>query len=229
MQLNLVFHNIVSSPKDLKNIYTVTLDYYLDLLKKLDNAPATYNALFSQYHIYFDDGDASFNDLVFPKIVDFSKFTLAVVTDDIGKKGYLTKDMLKKYDHNGIIISSHGVSHSSLAFYENGVLQKTPSDGLYINSEMGQKRSLSENEILYQLRESKIFLRNLLRHDIDEFVLPYGIYNDSILNINETNHVYNFISTCDEYLDRGKKLRPRFLVNNTRSVSETIFTMLQLK
>lgn len=228
MLLNLVFHNIVSNSKQLNNKYTVTHDYYVELIEKLNQKIKDRNTLFSDYHIYFDDGYVSFNEFIYPSIGDYSKFTLAIVTDDINRNGFLNDSLLNMYDQKGIIISSHGISHSTLGFYKNGVLQDTFSDGPYKNSPKGQKKVLSENEVLYQLKESKTYLEKLVGHKINEFVLPYGIYNETTLLINKSNHLYKNISTCDEYLDDGDYLKPRFLIDHEKDIETTIDRILEL-
>ena len=121
----------------------------------------------------------------------------------------------------GIKISSHTSSHAALAVYREGKLQGTPLGGIYQNSPWGQGDILSENEILFQLVESKNKLRN---NNIltDELVLPHGLYNDTVLRLNYQYGLYKYISTCDEYLDYGEYLRPRFLIDNERSIKDTI-------
>ncbi|KKQ48429.1 MAG: hypothetical protein US68_C0033G0006 [Candidatus Shapirobacteria bacterium GW2011_GWE1_38_10] len=229
MQLNLIFHNIVKSEKDIANKYTVTLDYYLDLVEKIERLIKGGKTSFSDYRVYFDDGYISFHELIYPKINDFSKYTLAVVTNDVNKAGFLDDQMLIEYDKKGIVISSHGVSHASLAFYENGVLQKTLANGKYENTSRGQNKSLSENEVIFQFKESQKYLQNLLGHRVSEFVFPYGLYNKQTLSLNKTGGYYKYLVTCDEYLDSGLSLRPRFLIDHERITEATIRKILNLR
>lgn len=222
MRLNLIFHNIVKSEKDVNNKYTVILDYYLELLERIGRLVKDHKTLFSDYHIYFDDGHISFHNIVYPKIKDFSRYTLAVVINELNKEDFLNNKLLLEYDKKEIIISSHGVSHSSLAFYENGVLQNTSTGGEYENTQRGQNKALSENEVVFQIKESQIYLQKLLDHEIKEFVLPYGLYNNHTITLNKVGNYYKYLATCDEYLDSGQFLRPRFLINNERTIEETI-------
>lgn len=229
MQLNIVFHDVVFATKNITNKYTVTIDYYLKLINILDQKIKNQETLFSNYHVYFDDGYISFNNLIYQTIKDFSKFTLAIVTGDINKDGFLTDSLIKIYDKKGITISSHGVSHASLGFFKNGILETTPTEGCFKNSPKGQNKTLSENEIFYQLKKSQSYLEKILDHKIHEFVLPYGIYNKTLLQINKSNNLYQFISTCNEYLDNRGSLKPRFLINNEKSINQTINEILVLR
>lgn len=229
MRLNLIFHNIVESEKDINNKYTVTLDFYLQLLEQIGRLINERKTLFSGYQVYFDDGHVSFHELIYPRIKDFSKYTLAIITDDINKEGFLNEKMLVEYDKRGILISSHGVSHASLSFCENGLLKETPTGGRYQNTPKGQNRPLSENEIIYQFKESQKYLEDLLNHKINEFVFPYGLYNKKIVFLNKIGKYYEYLSTCDEYLDTDQSLKPRFLIDHKRTIEETIRLILNLK
>ncbi len=229
MRLNLIFHNIVKSEKDINNKYTVTLDYYLQLLDQIEQLLKSHKTLFSSYHVYFDDGYISFHDIVYPKIKIFSKYTLAIVTNSLNKEGFLTDKMLIDYDNKGISISSHGVSHSSLSFYEKGVLQSTRVNGKYGNTPRGQNKPLSENEVIFQFKESQKYLQTLLNHKINEFVLPYGLYNNRTVSLNKAGNYYKYMSTCDEYLDSGQSLRPRFLIDHENTIEQTILKIQNLR
>lgn len=229
MQLNIVFHDIVSDTNNIKNEYTVAKSYYFKFINLLEKVIREQKTPFSNYHVYFDDGYISFNDYIYPKICDPSKYTLAIVTNDINKNGFLTDNLIKKYDKKGITISSHGVSHASLGFYKKGTVMEIDRKGYYKNSSKGQNRQLCENEILYQFKKSQEYLEKLLHHKIIEFVLPYGIYNNTILEINKKYGLYKNISTCDEYLDDNFYLKPRILISNKNDTNTTIRKILSLE
>jgi len=223
MLLNLIFHKIVLRESDLDDKYTVTYIYFENIINEITKILNRGLCKFQDFRIYFDDGNDSFEKLILPKLTTLLKkrTTLAVVTNWIGKKGYLNSYLFKKYLKEDIKIASHGVSHSALAVYRNGILQNSLKRGRYQYSPFEQGDVLSEREILYQLIESK---KKLLKVAIntDEFVLPHGLYNDTVMKLNFEFGVYKYLSTCDEYLDGGEPLRPRFLVDNEKTISKTI-------
>ena len=130
---------------------------------------------------------------------------------------------------NGVNIVPHGVSHSALCIYSGDKLLGTRYGGIYQNTPYGKGGSLTENEVLSQLLESKKALEAIGIKHIEEFVLPYGLYNREILEINRKMSIYKHLSTCDEYLDSGELLRPRFLITNDLSVELTIDRIMKLK
>ncbi|MBI2103500.1 polysaccharide deacetylase family protein [Candidatus Woesebacteria bacterium] len=225
MRLNLVFHNVVQteSESEIDNKYTVTLDYLLQLIEEVNKSIINKQSTFDDFHIYFDDGYRSFIDLVFPSIKNIcSKIKLAIITDKINQKDYLTEENIRVAIGEGIQIVSHGVSHAALAIYKENHLQPTPLGGEYSNSPFGQGESLHGNQVLYQLIESKKYLEKTFDVHCEEFVFPYGLYNDTIIALNNRHGIYPTISTCDEYLDEGRPLKPRILVDHERTIAETV-------
>ena len=223
MQVNLIFHDIVISSAKINNKYTITKDYFLSLMEEIGRSTKNKKTLFMKYRIYFDDGYTSFHDTIYPLLYNKPwEVTLAIVTDNLDSEGFLKSRILREYFNQGIKIASHGTSHAALAVYKDGKLQDTPSGGKYNNSPRGQREPLSENEIIYQYYESKKYLESLLSIEIDEFVFPYGLYNSQVVFLNSKYGFYKYLSTCDEHLDFGASLRPRVLINNERTIPETI-------
>lgn len=230
MRLNLIFHNVVKKESELNNKYTVTYDYYSRLVEKVASLISQRKTFYAEIQIYFDDGYASFNELVYPHIKgNYSSFTLSIVPDDLDHNGFLPSSLLKDYYRQGIQIASHSASHAALAVYKQGVLQGTPLAGEYKNSPKGQNDSLTENEVSYQYQSSKQYLENLLGKPVTEFVFPYGLYNPQAVLINNRYSYFKYLSTCDEYLDGGQLLRPRYLIDHERSVDETVNSILALR
>ena len=229
MILNLIFHKIYKYQTEIKDKYDITYDYYLIIIKEVNNLIKSKKSKFTDYRIYFDDGYDSFKNIVFPNmtILQKHKTTLAIVTDLIGKNGYLDKKSLECFNKCGITISSHTASHTALAVYKNNKLQNSIKGGIYQNSPSGQGDILTENEILYQFIESKNKLKNC-GFKVNELVLPHGLYNDTVIRINYEYGIYAYISTCDEYLDEGQSLKPRFLIDNERSIADTITSIIDL-
>jgi len=230
MRLNLVFHNIVKDKKEIDSIFCVTWDYYFELTQRLSILVKQNRTKFKQICFYFDDGYSSFRDIIFPKIKDnYRNYYLAIVTDWINQDSFLDQGDILSFKRCGLNICSHGVSHSALTIYKNNKLQNVLIAGNYQNTPKGKKNILKQKEVLYQLKESKKALEQTTKQTIDEFVLPYGLYNSNIIKINKNNEIYKFISTCDQSLDKGQSLKPRFLIVNIKNVDETLNLILNLK
>ena len=91
----------------------------------------------------------------------------------------------------------------------------------------GKNASLSEYEVLYQAVESKRALSSI-GIETDEFIFPYGLYNKGILEKLYESNLYNYLSTCDEYVDTGSYIRPRYLIWNTKTIEEIAKEISQL-
>jgi Polysaccharide deacetylase len=229
MYLNLVFHDLVENKDQLNNKYTVTYTYYKSLIDELDKLILLGQVNFLDYRIYFDDGKKSFIDYIEPTITKPQRFNLAIISQLIGKTGYFDSNDLLRFQSKGINISSHGVSHAALAIYEDDKLIINNNSGEYTNAPYGKGKSLTIQEVLFQTRQSKMALENILGKDsITEFVFPFGLYNSMIVENIIVSKDYKILSTCDQSLDRGQVLRPRFLVDNQRSISQTIKEILSL-
>ena len=153
MRLNVVFHDIVKGRSDLKNEFSVTLDYYLSLVAKIERVITEKQAEFSKACFYFDNGHRSFGDLVFPLIKDnFKKYCLAITTDNIDQKGYLGISDLAVFKNVGIRIASHGCSHAALAIYDASGLQATPDGGPVLKRRMSRSTEREEKNSAVELR-----------------------------------------------------------------------------
>lgn len=230
MFLNLVFHHVLNDQDRVDCIYSCKKSFFNEFFDVFDQKFMKNEFMFSDYRIYFDDGGVSFKYNVFPFLSKkkISKCTLAIVTDWLDKPGYLTKNDLKNFLKLGVRVVSHSVSHPGLSSFKNGKLLKTLPGGNYSTSPYGQVKVLKEKEVLFQMIESKKKLETILKHNVDEFVFPHGLYNTSILDLNKNYDMYKVLSTCDEYLDDGDALRPRFLVRSDLSPSFNVKKILEL-
>lgn len=227
---NIIFHRITKYERDIKDTYEITISQFLDIVKFVRNSAKKEDVHFNKYRFYFDDGDDSFLRRVLPLLHkhEYVSTTLAITTGFVEGKGFLDWDDLRGLMGSGINIASHGVSHSALAFYVDGVPLESIPGGEYKTSLFGHTSILSEQEIIYQLNESKNKLEEN-QFNINEFVLPHGCYNKTVLDINKKNKIYKIISTCDEYLDSGNYLRPRVLTRNDQNISDFKKLILSLK
>jgi len=228
--LNLVFHRIFLRESDVEDIYDCSLDFFNDLLKEVIKQMKSSTCNYSDFRIYFDDGHESFLELVYPHLTSKLKnrTTLAIITNKVGNKEYISKGNILMFSNKGIKISSHSTSHPGMAVCTEQFLRPTPRGGKYENVETTLSVLLKEEEVRYQLKESKKFLEQIAA-PVDEFVFPYGIYNSDIIRLNYQFSYYKYLSTCDEYLDCGEYIRPRILVTSDKSVSETLQKIMSLK
>lgn len=209
--LNICLHNIVPRDSDVKSIYDITTDQLLGLADLLHKNKGD---KYSKFMLYFDDGYKSFLDIV--SNLDFGisiqQVRCAVIADCLEQPGRLTKREVKDLATEGYGIDSHGMSHAALAVFKDGVLQPTLPGGTYTNTPRGQGSPLSEEQMLFQLQESKKILEEISEKDIDDFVLPYGLYNQQVIQIIISKTSYRRVLTCHTAIDIGQVLTPRLLV-----------------
>ena len=226
--LNLVFHYLSDNPSD---DWTLTIEKYFSIINGIDKLIELKRIRFSKYRIYFDDGERSFFDNLYPLVKDrLSTITLGITTDFIGKSNYLKAEEIKFLKNKGVNIASHGVSHAAVAIYdhEDIVLLPTLEGGSYKNLSAGKTKRLKENEVVFQYLESYKKLISLVG-EIDEFIFPYGLYNDRSLQINDRLKLYRYLTTCDSKLDSGSFLRPRYLINNSKPVTKILDEVSKLE
>ncbi|MFQ5964192.1 MAG: polysaccharide deacetylase family protein [Candidatus Scalinduaceae bacterium] len=109
--------------------------------------------------ITFDDGQISDYTIAFPAIIEREmKATFYIVTDFIGKKGWLNWDQLKEMLRYGMEIGSHSCSHRRLL-------------------------DLKKEDILIELQKSKQVLEDRLGCYIRSFTTPFGLGNQSIMEL----------------------------------------------
>ena len=160
-----------------------------------------------QFIITFDDGykDLIINSLPILKKYNF-KATCFIVSNLIGKtniwdeedENITKKNLMDRTDiclwiKNGMKVGSHSKNHLNL-------------------------KNLGHELMLNELKESKLYLENLIDNSVDSFCYPYGSFNEKI--VTEVKKIYKFAFTTkrarydesihDKYLlpriDMGKKM-----------------------
>jgi len=224
MILNLVFHDVRPDTETLKRKIDVSESYFVELITKLKELLSNEKVNFDELHLHFDDGYDSFLTRILPHIKEFppQDVLLAIYPETIGKKGYITKENLKEISANGYEIASHGYSHVSFAV-EN---KKTLPGGTYQNKPFGRDEVLSEQEIIYQLSESKKTLEDWLNKKINKIVIPFGTVNESVIEL--TKKYYNTIYTGEKGLDKkNNPIQKRIEVRNFETVEDAIKKILE--
>jgi len=143
----------------------------------------------------FDDGHSSDWDFAFPILHEMgAKATFFVVTDWIGKPGFLSAEQIRKLRKNGMQIGSHSCSHPNLL-------------------------ELSHNSLKTELVDSRLILEDLLGEEITSFSLPFGIGGDSTVDT-VLNCGYKHCCTSNHgVLSSYSKVIPRNSINRYTKIT----------
>lgn len=166
--MHLVLHELVE--KNSKKQWTIVESIVVE--KLLDSE-------FFRHHcvLTFDDGNKSDVDIALPLLKKYGvKAIFFIVTDFIGKDGYITIDDIKTLHRSGMTIGSHSKSHNDLTL-------------------------CSIEQVRHELEASKAYLEKLLKVKIDHFSIPYGEYDNKVLL--EAKRVYdNVYTSCPSHLSK---------------------------
>ena len=170
----LEYHQITDEPVDPEfEVYNVPPDEFaaqLDYLQSEGYTTITLQDFMRVVHgkgklpdkpivLTFDDGYADNYTTMLPILENHNmKAVVYVITNEIGKKNYLTFDQLKDMQKRGIEIGSHTADHLPLT-------------------------SLDETTRLKQIHESKIFLEWGGLQTIYSLSYPNGAFNSEIIEI----------------------------------------------
>jgi hypothetical protein len=109
--------------------------------------------------ITFDDGWSNNYSNAFQILKDLGlTATVFIVTDFVGKDGYMDWTQLRQMHEAGIAIQSHGVSHKPLSF-------------------------LTSDDIVDELERSKKQIEDHLDSTVDFFSAPHGMTDQRVLDI----------------------------------------------
>jgi len=219
--INLVFHDIVRTCEEERGKYDVWLGSFVEIVDRCRRL-----GIAGRVRLYFDDNHRSLYDVVIDKVDvrDFQEVVAAVPVTSLGGDGRGTRADVEQARSTGVRIVPHGYSHVRLASYDSrGNLLPTPLDGPYAaNRDSG--RQLSENEVLFQLVESR---EAFDQEGPTELVLPYGCYNRTTLALNERLGLYDVLTTSDFEIDLGQQLRPRLLVTAVDTADDVEMRILK--
>lgn len=227
--LNLCLHNIISDGAKLSSPYELKVE---QLRKVIETAEVgKVQGSYDDFVLYFDDSYESFSSTVvtldFLSHIPKTNIRVAVIVEKLGRPGYMRQEDVVRMNAEGYRIGSHGYSHAALAVFDDGSLQDTPSEGQYKAVPYGQGEPLTVNEIRYQIIESKKFLEDLIKAPVEEFILPYGLYNKTVIDLIQKSGLYKKALTCHTALDLGDFLAPRHLVtqDNLNTIGDTLFNL----
>ena len=151
--LVLMYHNVVSSSKDL-HLYDVSLKAFREQMVYLrDTHDAVRDTILT-----FDDGYKSWAHEVLDILNEAGLKAYFFICIEFIKKGSISKEDIIRLKDNGMVIGSHGMKHRFL-------------------------HGLSDRELFYELGESKKLLEDIVRDKIRYFSVPRGMHNRRILKI----------------------------------------------
>ncbi len=126
---------------------TVSFDQIYDLSRPLPEKPIL---------LTFDDGYADAYTAAFPVLQRYGfQATFYVVTDFVGRPGYLSTDQILEMAAAGMSFGSHAVSHRSLT-------------------------SLSASRVEQELSQSRAGMEDLLQRPVLDFCYPLGRFNQGV-------------------------------------------------
>ena len=171
----LCYHGVLDNPWGLESLFVKVSEFESQMKYLSENG---YTTLFasqineaSNYEkpviITFDDGYLDVYTNAFPILKKYNlKANVYMISGWINGDVYMTTEMTKEMASSGIFeIGSHTVSHKALA-------------------------TLSEAEIDYELKESKIALENMIGKSVDVIAYPTGSYDSRVINIAKNYYKY---------------------------------------
>jgi peptidoglycan/xylan/chitin deacetylase (PgdA/CDA1 family) len=146
--------------------------------------------------IYFDDGYASVVEAVhtLKARAPEIEIVVALTLSFLEQPGHIGWSDVEALHRDGVRITAHGREH------------------LHMDQ-------LTDEQILVQLTESR---DALAPYGTDEFVLPFGSYNDTVLAVNDSHGLFSVLTTVDYGWDHGQPLRPRLVVTSEITPAEVI-------
>jgi peptidoglycan/xylan/chitin deacetylase (PgdA/CDA1 family) len=117
--------------------------------------------------ITFDDGWENNARYAVPLLQKYNfSATIFVISNAIGKKGYMTAQQLREISRAGIAVQSHGHRHVALEL-------------------------LSEADCIRELTTSREFIEDVIEMPVQHFSFPLGFYDQKVLR-----HCQNIYQTC---------------------------------
>jgi len=207
----LMYHHIKSNP-DPKNQLENSLDVspenfkeQMSYMNKEGYQTTTLDKLFpnpqgKKFIITIDDGYKDAIENAYPILKSFNyTATLFIITNDVGKEGYLSWDDIKTLKNEGWVIGSHTLNHPNLT-------------------------NIKEDEAKKEITQSKEILESNLKTSIDFFCYPAGKFNQKIINLVQKANYKAAVTTIEGktniYQDIFKLKRIR--VNGSESLTEFI-------
>tara|TARA_B100000579_G_C22743764_1_gene810419 strand:+ start:262 stop:972 length:711 start_codon:yes stop_codon:yes gene_type:complete len=176
----LLFHSF-SQERHVDPFYDIDFYQYVELLTEIKRK------ISCNHEISIDDGfQSSYNAIKFAHKLGF-KTSLFIITDNISRNGFLSKEEIKELSDMGCLIGSHTKTHTDLT-------------------------TISLENVEYELMESQNILSNITGKKIEYLSIPYGNYNQNVIKI--SLRVFKSISISrPNYIFDNSYLKGRFPIH----------------
>jgi len=121
----------------------------------------------------FDDGNTTDLEIVLPALTQRGlKATFFIVPDWLGAPGFITRADVRTLAQNGMTIGNHGLAHRLWT-------------------------ELTQAELAHEVTQGKSTLERLTDTEVSTLAIPYGAYNDAVLDELRDHHHYEHVFTSD--------------------------------
>jgi len=153
-------------------------------------------AIGDRVRVYFDDGYVSVLEAVqtLRTRAPEIEIVLALTLEFLGQPERIGWSDIDQLHDAGVSIAAHGREHLHMA-------------------------ELTDEQNLPQLVASR---DALARYGVDEFVFPYGSYDDRVIELNDHHQIFKVMTTIDYGWDHGQALRPRLMVTTEMTAGEVL-------
>ena len=196
----LLFHRVLNSKKKIIKNEDIDVKFFIEILEYIKKFNKNKNIKKNYIIPTFDDGNLSDFELVLNELKLRNLYSyFFIIPKLIGKRNYLTWDMVINLNKNKMIIGSHSFSHINLVKCKPSIAK-------------------------YEMKKSKEIIEDKLNEKIDSFSFPYGEFNSNLINLaKETGYKKIFTSrhgiSCnkDEYLKRNS-LNKDLKINDVKKI-----------
>jgi hypothetical protein len=191
---NLCFHDIADDPSV---IYTLPMSYLLAVTEALRA-----QGIADRVTIYFDDGYVSLVEAVRTLLACAPELELvaALTLSFLGQPGHIGWADIDPLYESGVRVAAHGREHLHM-------------------DQLDDSEILRHSEILRQFVASRDALQ---AYRPDEFVFPFGSYNETVVEINKRHEFFPVLTTVEYGWDHGQSLRPRLMVTSQITPAEVV-------
>jgi peptidoglycan/xylan/chitin deacetylase (PgdA/CDA1 family) len=211
----LVLHGIVPDGKRVHfedvelSIFREIINYSGDNFIDLNDVRDAVNNTRPSLLMTFDDGLASDSTIALPLLIEKKIPSINfVISNNINKKGYLTKLQLREMGRFGRTIGSHSHTHPDFT-------------------------RLTEAEQLIELKVSKMMIEDFTGMEVRDFSFPFGRFNNRAIELANTAGYERIFTSRHGIISESSSVIPRNSINGNmawgsvrRSLNASVSTRL---